>query len=90
MLAQVCNDVRVEHTLQTLTAENFTNNYANAAHDARLRISARGFWNKHQMAVFDRQRVFDPNSKSYENKTLRQCYVMNEKRKGDTTSNEGF
>ena len=45
--------------------------------EARLDISARGFWTKYQMAFFD-VRVFDLNAKRYEGKTLQQCCRTNE------------
>ena len=48
--------------------------------EARLDISATGFWTKYQMAFFD-VRVFDSNVKRYEGKTLQQCYRTNEMEK---------
>ena len=76
----MCNDVRIEPSLQALTGEAFANRSANTSAEARLDISARGFWTKHQMAFFD-VRVFDPNAKRYEKKSLQQCYSLNEKEK---------
>ena len=35
---------------------------------------------KYQMAFFD-VRVFDPNAKRYESKTMQQCYKINEMEK---------
>ena len=55
--------------------------------EARLDISARGFWMKYQMALFD-VRVFDPNAKRYDGKTLQQCATgqMKWRRNENTTS----
>ena len=47
----------------------------NMRDETRLDISARGFWTKYQMALFD-LRVFDPNAKRYE-----ECYRTNEMEK---------
>ena len=80
LLNHVCNDVRIEPSLQSLTGEAFANRSANTSAEARLDISARGFWTKHQMAFFN-VRVFDPNAKRYEKKSLQQCYSLNEKEK---------
>ena len=83
LLTKVCNDVILEPTLQTLTGENFTSSAAHVVHDAYLDISPRGFWTKHQMILFD-VRIFDLNAKRYENKSLQQCFVINEKETKET------
>ena len=80
LLTHVCNDVRIEPPLQALTGEAYGNRTANTSDEARLDISARGFWTKYQMAFFD-VRVFDPNAKRYEKKSLTQSYLLNEKEK---------
>ena len=41
--------------------------------EARLDISAVGFWTKYQIEYFD-VRVFDPNAMRYESKSLQQYY----------------
>ena len=46
--------------------------------EARLDIS--GFWTKYQIEYFD-VRVFDPNAKRYESKSLQQYYRTNEMEK---------
>ena len=43
MLSMVCNDVEIEPVLQEINGETL-NRGANRAPDARLDISARGFW----------------------------------------------
>ena len=48
--------------------------------EAWLDISAGGFWTKYQIEYFD-VRVFDPNAKSYESKSLQQYYRTNEMEK---------
>ena len=58
---------------QTLREVKFASNSTN--------VSTRGFWTKqHQMVFFD-VGVFEPNTKRYESKSLKQCYVMNDKGK---------
>ena len=79
LLTEVCNDVTLKSTLPSLTGGKFTSSSTNVADDSCLDISTTGFWTKHQMAFFDDQRVLNPNAKRYENKSLQQCYVMNEK-----------
>ena len=66
--------------LQILTGETFSSRTTNVRDEARLDISARDFWTKHQEAVFD-VRVFDPNAKRYEGKSLQQCYRTTEMEK---------
>ena len=80
LIDQVCHDVRVDPPLQILTGKTFDSRSTNVRDYARLDISARGFWTKYQMAVFD-VRGFDPNAKRYEGKTLQQCYRTNEMEK---------
>ena len=64
LLKETCKDVRVEPTLQQLTGENFNSRSAIITEEARLHISARGFWNAGQTAFFD-IRVFNPNASRY-------------------------
>ena len=48
----VCNDEEIEPGLQEITVETL-NGGANRAPDARLDISARGFWERQRTASFD-------------------------------------
>ena len=80
LLDQICHDVRVEPPLQTLTGETFDSRSTNMRDEARLDINVRGFWTKHQMALFY-VRVFDPKAKSYGGKFLQPCYRTNEMEK---------
>ena len=77
LIDQVCYDVRIESPLQTLIGKTFDSRSSNVKDAARLDISTRGFWTKYHMTFFD-IRVFDPNAKSYENKSLQECYLTNE------------
>ena len=74
LLNQVTKDVKIEPVLQSLTGETFDQRTANTSDDARLDISARGFWTKYQMAFSD-VRVFDPNAKRYSAQSLQRCYI---------------
>ena len=80
LLADVCCDVCVEPPLNQLTGETFQLRTANISADAKLDISARGVWTRNQRAFFD-VRVFNPFAPTYSNKTLQQCYQMNEQEK---------
>ena len=80
LLAEVCKDVCVEPQLQELTGEALSYRTANISPEARLDISARGVWSRNQRAFFD-VRVFDPNARRFQNQTLPQMYVTNEKEK---------
>ena len=83
LLAEVCQDVRVEPPLNELTGEVLELRTANKSSEARLDISARGVWANGQRAFFD-VRVFDPLARKYNGQTLQQCYRMNEQGKKRT------
>ena len=53
---------------------------ANRSDEARLDISATGFWTPGQRAFFD-VRVFDLNAQRYENLELNKCFLYNEAEK---------
>ena len=76
LLKDVCHDVEVEPHLQTLTGEVLTNS-ANSSDEARLDVSARGFWQRGQRAFFD-VRVFNPFAKSHLNQKLDMVFSWNE------------
>ena len=59
MLSEVCHNVTKEPLLQPVQGEIFHHQSANREEHARLDISARGFWNRSQVAFFD-IRVFLP------------------------------
>ena len=60
MLDEVCNDVRREPSLIKLSGEVLQNKTSNTKDEARLDVSATGFWSKSQKVFLD-MRVFDPN-----------------------------
>ena len=47
LLNEVCNDVEIEPPLLPLTGENLAQN-SNKSEEARLDVSARGFWQRGQ------------------------------------------
>ena len=69
LLSEVCKDVAKEPRLQPLTGEKFALRSANTDNDARVDISARGFWTKGQRAFFD-IRIFEPTSPCHQKMTL--------------------
>ena len=80
LLNEICNDVQIEPQLQSLSGENFDAKTANKHEDARLDISARGFWCSGQKALFDVS-VFNPIASRYRNTPLSKCYSINENEK---------
>ena len=62
--------------LQPLTGEVLTPS-SNKEDEARLDISARGFWTKGEMAFFD-VRVFNPFAKTHLNRKLDSVFITNE------------
>ena len=78
LLNEICNDVQMEPQLQSLSGEHF--GAKTAKKDARLDISARGFWCSGQKALFD-VRVFNPVASRYRNTPLSKCYTINENEK---------
>ena len=80
LLEEVCKDVEIEPTLTTLTGEEFVYKTANHQPEARLDVSANGFWIKGQRTFVD-IRVYDPNALRYKNQTLKQCNTKNEMEK---------
>ena len=77
---EVCKDVEVEPMLNKLTGEEFKFKTANCQDEARLDISASGFWVKGQKTFVD-LRVFDPNATRYNNQSIKQSYAKNEMEK---------
>ena len=79
LLHEVCYDVETESQLNPVTGETFCHKTANTTDDARVDVSARGFWVRGQKAFFD-VRIFNPTAKSYSAQTLSECSTQ-EKRK---------
>ena len=63
-----------------LSGETFQSRTVNMKDEARLDISARGFWISGQKALFD-IRVFNPIAKRYRDMSLNKCYDINEREK---------
>ena len=80
MLTEVCKGVCVEPQLQPLSGEMFNEKIRNKSDQARVDVSARGFWLKGQVAFFD-VRVFDTTAKRYVNQELRKSFEVNIKEK---------
>ena len=74
LLDEVCTSVTTEPRLQPLSGEEIRGNRAD---EARLDISAVGFW-RPQAKVFCDVRVFDPNCKSYRGKEPADVYQLHE------------
>ena len=70
LLTEVWKDVRVKSQLQPLSGEKFSEKTLNNSDQARVDISARGFWLTGQVAFFD-VRVFKLTAKRYGNQELR-------------------
>ena len=79
LLRTVCRDVTIEPTLEELNGEILPKSN-NSSDNARLDISARGFWTAGQKAFFD-FRVFNPLAKRHAAHKLSKCYELNEKEK---------
>ena len=81
VMTEVCHNVCTEPHLQPLSGESLAYSTANTDDEARLDISAQGFWgNRHQRAFFD-VRVFNPNARSYRELQLPSVYRRQEREK---------
>ena len=79
MLSMVCNDEEIEPVLQEITGETL-NRGANRAPDARLNISARGFWERQRTAFFD-VRVCHPTADSHRDLSPKEIYRQHKNEK---------
>ena len=80
MLSEVCRDVRVEPELIPTDGRTFSHQSANTAEEARVDVSARGFWTRGQRAYFD-VRIFNPMAQSYREQDLAPAHRRNEQQK---------
>ena len=80
LLKEVCSDVTKEPLLQPLQGEEFNYKTAKVKQEARVDISARGFWNRGQKSFFD-LRVFNPLAPRYSRLGLNASHAMNERDK---------
>ena len=79
ILDDVCIDVNVEPTLIPLTGESL-NNRTNKANEARLDVSANGFWTRGDKAFFD-VRIFNPFALKHRRQNLEKVFIANESEK---------
>ena len=77
MMSEVCQDIEIEPKITPLSGEELQDRTSNNSIKERVDIRTRGFWERGQTVT----RVFDPNACRYLNKSLQQCYVMNEHEK---------
>ena len=82
MLNEVCEDVRIEPPLIELENEAL-NHQASRSNEARLDVSAIGFWTAGQKAFYD-IRVFDHNALQYSRTETKKCFQRNEDEKQKT------
>ena len=80
MLKEVCVEVTTEPTLLRLEEERLGYATANAAPEARVDLSARGFWTRGQRAFGD-IRIFDPMAASHIHLPLERAHKKNEDEK---------
>ena len=80
LLTEVCKEVVVEPQLHPLSGESLEEKTANRSPEARLDVSARGFWIAGQKAFLD-IRVFNPIAGRYANMEISKMYITNEKEK---------
>ena len=80
LLKEVCTDVSIEPMLIPLTGEKMKYKTANTANDARLDISARGFWVRGQRAFYD-VRIFDSTAPRQLTKPLSDIHKQHEQEK---------
>ena len=78
MLQEVCYDVQREPILQPLTGEILTKKTSTTDDEARLDITANGFWGGRFQRTFYDVRIFNPNSKSYRSTSVTSCYKRQE------------
>ena len=87
LLQDMCHDIKVEP--QTLTADptqtltgHILSSSTNSSDEARLDVSARGFWQRGQRAFFY-VKVFNPFAKSHLNQRLETAFtsIDNEKKR---------
>ena len=80
LLSEVCSNVEKEPLLQPLSGEVFKYSTTNTRDNARLDLSAEGFWTRGERAFFD-VRVFDPVAPSYIDQRLQTAHRLHEEQK---------
>ena len=80
LLKLACNDVEIEPELTTLSGEHFKLKTTNTSDDARVDVSARGFWTRGKRLYVD-VNIFNPLAKTYKNTSLKNAHRSNEQTK---------
>ena len=80
MLREACSNVEVELLLQPLTGEKLRHQNSVKEDNARLDLSALGFWRCGEKAFFD-IRVFDTVAQSHFNQNLQAAHLRHENEK---------
>ena len=80
LLSEVCKGVENEPVLQPLTGETLKYQTAKTENNARMDVSALGFWCRDQRAFFD-IRVFDPVAPSHAHQSLDAAHSKQENEK---------
>ena len=78
LMKNVCRNVAIEPTLQSLSGELLQSSSAITTNNARLDIRADGFWDCGQQRAFFDVRVFNPIAYTYCTKYLSSCYRCHE------------
>ena len=76
----MCSGVTKEPLLQPSQGKQFNYKLTKVEKEARVDISARGFWNREQKSFFD-LRVFNPLAPCYSRLSLDASHAMNERDK---------
>ena len=80
LLDEVCGDIQIEPTLIALSGEDQLGKSANTSSEARLDVSARGFWGD-RFARTVECLIFHPNAPSVRTVPVNSLYVRHEKEK---------
>ena len=80
MLRDICHDVTTEPSLLTFDGEHMRHRTANTANEARVDISARGFWSRGERAFMD-IRIFYSMAACYSDINLDAAHKRNEQEK---------
>ena len=80
IMAEIAYDVRVEPELQDIPENLQLSSGTILADGARLDVSARGIFRRHELTFFD-VRVTNPNCSTNQNLSLRRIYESHEKQK---------
>ena len=78
LLTEVCNDVCIEPSLQSIDGESFTGASSNTQDGARLDIAANGFWGGRFERTFFDVRIFNPHAQSNCHSRPTACYRKHE------------